>query len=358
MFRNKIGVAVKDLIEQAGPQGAVDIIREVLEEGKYTPEELFSLREIWYATEGDKDVSEAISSDMFPQITSEIINKKLIDAYNRVKVIGDMLTTTVSSNMEIETVAGFDASENPEEVPQGHEYEDSNITEKYVTIPHTKYGRLISITEEMIYFDKSGQILTRAQGIGEKAAQYKEKLIVEGIQDINSDVFRPSGVPTAFYRTAASGDRKINSKSSTAFGESGLEEAFKLMHNMTDENGDYVYIDTGSLYLLVPQDLWLEALQMSNSTLTPESAENAVNVYKGAFTPLTSPYITAQNNGYWYIGDFKRDFWWSEVWPLQTFTMKPGNEQEFRRDVKATFKVRFYGQIGAVDDKHSYKFTD
>ena len=87
MFRNKIGVALRDLIEQAGEKGALDIIKEMLTEGKYTAAQLFSLREIWYATEGDRDISEAVSSDMFPIITGEIFNSKLIAAYNMVKVM-------------------------------------------------------------------------------------------------------------------------------------------------------------------------------------------------------------------------------------------------------------------------------
>jgi len=355
-FRDKTKVALRDLIESQSEQGVIDVIRETLESGKLKAED-YSIREIWDATEGDKAVQEAVSSDMFPKITGELINRKIIEAYNNVDTIGDKLVTTTKSNMEIETYAGFDEVEMPEKVLQGGAYNDSDMGEKYVTIPHAKYGRLLSVTEEMIYFDKTGQILMRANRIGMKAAQYKEQLIVEGVQDVNSNVFRPSGVAADMYRTADSGTLRTNSKASNPFGEAGLTEALKLVHNQKDENGNFILVNMNQIVGLLPYDLWTEALQMLKSTLVPEGNENAVNVFKNMFTPLTSPYITAQSASTWFLGDFKQDFVWSEVWPLQTFSAKAGHEQEFERDIKARFKVRFYGQVGAIDSKYSYKFS-
>ena len=126
---------------------------------------------------------------------------------------------------------------------------------------------------------------------------------------------------------------------------------------MTDDNGEYVGIDPSAMILLVPQDLMVEALQMMNSTLVPEGSENAVNTFKGAYQPLTSPHITADSTTAWFLGDFKRDFLWAEIWPLQTFTHVSGNEDEFKRDIKAQYKVRYFGGVGAIEDKHIYKAT-
>jgi len=346
MFRDKMKLALKDLVEQAGSQGTVTIIRELLEEKKVRPED-FSIREIY----------EAVTSDMFPIITGELINAKIIDAYKAAPTIGDQLVTTVPSKMEVETIAGFDTPDTPEVVPEGAPYNYATVGEKYVTIRNYKYGRLIAVTEEAIYFDRTGQLLMRAQQIGEKAAYYKEKIIVEKVIDVSSNAYAVSGTPGVLYRTAASGNHKINSRAATPFGEAGLEEAFKLQHNMTDENGDFVFISPVGMTCLVPQDLLVEALQMVQSTLVPENVDNAVNIYKNAFKVLTSPFITAQSATTWYLGDFKQDMVWTEVWPLETMAMKPGSEDEFKKDIKAQFKVRFLGGCGAIDAKHVYKFT-
>ena len=97
----------------------------------------------------------------------------MIEGYDSVEKIGDMLTETIPSNNQVETIAGLTAAEGPGEVGEGQEYNDSTFAEKYVTATNTKYGRIISITEETLYFDKTGQIMSRAMDIGQKAAQYR-----------------------------------------------------------------------------------------------------------------------------------------------------------------------------------------
>jgi len=365
-FRDTTGTALRDLLESKGSEGARRVIQKALESGKLRPDD-FSIREIWEACERNEDgsvrsIHEAVSSDSFPKITGELINSRIIEAFESAPTIGDELVTTVPGiKQKIDTVAGFTASEGVDEVPEGHPYDDSTLTEKHVTIHNKKYGRIISVTEEMIFFDQTGQILTRAQGIGDKAAQYKERLIVEGVQDVQKAgqyvVYRPEGTGTAIYSTGNG-----NLKTSNPFGESGLEEVEKLAHQMRDDSTgthdtDYIFIADDDVIVLVPKDLQIEALQMANSTLVPESAENAVNIFKGKFKVRTSPYITKQSATTWYWGNFKRSFWWEEVWPLQTMSMKPGHEDEFSRDIKSKFKVRMFGGIGAVDYRYAYKST-
>jgi len=355
-FQNRTGTALKDLLEAKGEDGAQVVISKAIESKKLRAED-FSLKEIWEACTNGANVHEAIASSAFPKITGALINSKLIEGYDSVVKIGDQLVTVVSSNAQKETIAGLSTPESPDQVGEGQEYDSSTMTEKYVTADNKKYGRIIDVTEEMIYFDKTGQVLIRARGVGEKLAQYREKLIIEGIQDVNTNVWNPSGVATALYSTANG-----NLVSTNPFGESGLEEVLKKAQLMKDDSlgaddADYVYIDMNNLVVLGPSDLQVEMWQMANSVKTPESAENAENYFKNRFMPLSSPYVTKQSSTTWYWGNFKRDFWWMEVWPLQTIAQRPGHDDEFKRDIKARMKCRFYGAITAVDYKHVYKNT-
>ena len=243
MALNPTGSPIKELVESKGAQGAQEVIREGLKQKKFQPEH-FSLQEIWEATCGPvSQIQEQVVADSFPKITGELINAKIIAGYDSVAMIGDQLCTTVPSKLKTETVAGFTDAEVPDFIPEAGEYNDSTVTEIYVTMRNKKYGKLISITEEMILFDQSGQVMTRAQRIGEKAAQYREKTIVEGVQDINSSVWNPSGVATAFY-SATNG----NLATSNAFNEGGLEAVRKLMQQMKDDSehsdsNDYILIN-------------------------------------------------------------------------------------------------------------------
>jgi len=360
-FRDKTKTALVTLLESHGEDQVVDILHEGIEKKTFRPED-FSLREIWEACQTaakmSTDISEAVTSSAFPKITGELINSRLISAYESAATIGDNLCTTVPSNKQIETIAGFTDAEGPEEVGESQDYKDSTVSEKYVTADNVKFGRMISITEEMIYFDKTGQILEKARRIGMKAAQKREKTILQGIQDINSNVYKPSGVATAFF-SATFG----NLIASNPFGESGLEAVRKAAQLMKDDSEgaegdmDYILIDLNNMVVLVPSDLEVEAWQMANSTLTPESGDNANNFFRQRFMPMTSPFITSRSTTTWYAGNPKEDFWWTEVWPLQVLTQPTPHDDAFKKDIKARHKVRYYGGISAVDYRHWFKCT-
>ncbi len=347
MFREKQGLAFKDLIESVGPQGAIDVIKDLLESKKMVPMD-FSFKEIY----------EAVSSDIFPAITSELIAKEVLDAYEIVPTIGDKLATTRIGNFEDETFVGFGASEGPELVLEGRAYNDSNLSEKKTQIKAQKFGRIISITMEMIRFDQTNQILMRAQGIGEKLALHKEKTIVEKVIDAGNDSYRLNGAaPTSVYRSTASGIHKVNLATSAPFGEAGLEAILRLQHNMTDENGDFIAINPGSMKLLIPQELHVEAAQMMHSTLVPEGNDNAVNTFKNFAEILSSPFITAQSATSWYLGDFMKSFVWHEIFPLTTLVHFEPSEANFSKDIIAQYKAWYFGACGAVDHKTVYKAT-
>jgi len=356
-FRNKTGEALKNILESHGEDGAVDIIEQAIASKKIRVED-FSLKEIWEACTNGASVHESIASSAFPKITGALINAKLIAAYDGVATIGDQLVQTIPSNMQIETFAGFSDAETPEEVGEGDEYKDSTLSEKYVTAQNVKFGRMISVTEEMIYFDRTGQVMARAMRIGQKAKQYKERLILRAVMDLDTTVYRPAGVPTAFYSSTNG-----NLITSNAFGESGLLAVRVAASQMKDDSvhagdDDFVLINLNNVQVIVPVDLEVQAWELANSLLTPEGAENAANFYKGRFQVLTSPYVTAQGNvTTWYWGDFKQDFAWVEVWPFQILTQRPGHEDEFKSDIKARVKVRFYGSPAALDVKHCFKST-
>ena len=53
----------------------------------------------------------------------------------------------------------------------------------------------------------------------------------------------------------------------------------------------------------------------------------------------------------WLIGDFKRQFIYKEIWPLQTFRAPAQNDEDFERDIVARFKVREYGDVQATDHR-------
>jgi len=354
---NKSGMALKDLMEAQGEAGTVAVIEDLLEKKKLTPED-FSIREIWEACCEEGDIHEAITAASFPKLTGALINSKMIMAYEAFPKVGKSLVQTIKSTVQKDTFAGVTAnSDVADEVGEGMKYNDSSFTEKYVNIDNVKFGKKIALTEEAIFFDKTGALLREANKTGEGVAVYEERKILRTVMDLDTLAYQPSGVPTAFY--AAGNNNLITAN---AFNEAGLEAVMVKAQTIKDDalgtgDGNFINIDLNNATLLIPIQLQLEAWQMTNSALVPESAENAKNFFQNKLKIVTSPYVTNDSATTWYWGNFEKDFVWTEVWPMQVLSAPASHDSSFDNDIKAIFKARAYGGCGALDYKHSFKCT-
>ena len=63
-------------------------------------------------------------------------------------------------------------------------YQEGSVTEKYHKIKSRKWGRIVSIGEEMVKFDQTNQVMSRARRVGELAKAKQEEIIIEAIVEI------------------------------------------------------------------------------------------------------------------------------------------------------------------------------
>src|SRR5690606_34367920 len=87
-------------------------------------------------------------------------------------------------------------------------YEESSFTEKCVTTDEAKRGRILSINEELIAFDQTGEINRRARQLGFYLRQERERTIVRAVTDADAAdgryVYRPNGTGTSLYKSDGS----------------------------------------------------------------------------------------------------------------------------------------------------------
>jgi len=359
----------KALLESHDLREVVDKLRVDLREKKVKPESL-SLRRLWEQTVGAmghtldgcfqdtgfvSPLQEALDTTAFQTITGETIAQRVMDAYNSRESVADLLVEVVPSNRQSENVVGFTSHESLKEVAEGMPYEESGMADKYVQIDNSKYGRILSITEEAIQFDQTGQLLARAAQFGVKARVKRERLILEGAIDANysagvSGVYKPGGSVTELYSSANGNVVTCDG----AINDTNLSSAYGSLKTTTDEEGDYI-VTTSDLILMCHPSVIKTASVFANSTLLPGGSNNDVNYWKGLFKPVENPYLP--DPVVWCFGDFKSQFRWQEVWPVQVLKAVPGTDFEFRRDIQAAFKVRFYGGIGATDHRFVQKVS-
>ena len=85
---------------------------------------------------------------------------------------------------------------------------------------------------------------------------------------------------------------------------------------------------------------------------TADGEMRLANPIHGMVEVLSSPFIDEQGGAAlsdWYLGDFRRQFVWTEIWPVQTYLQRSDSESAFERDVVLRVKARYYGGISAVD---------
>jgi len=308
------------------------------------------------------ELQESVDSTAFPSAVGVLVARKVIDGYNAPGYIGDELVTVMPSRLQSERPVGFTHLEGPKEVKEGMPYEDSGFTEKYVTTLTAKKGRLLSITEETILFDQTGQILMRAAQLGEATRLEREKIIVRGVIDADNAssiyVYRPTGTAEALY---SSGNTNYISADTALTDWTDIQEVYAWhAANVKDDRADskgepIIWYAT---QLLTPVAKRGVAYRILNATEVRSGSDTLISgqlPFVSALSSLSSPFVDAVNAYQWYLGDFKRQFIWQEIMPLETLREAQGNEAQFARDILARFKVRYYGGINAVEEKYVIK---
>jgi hypothetical protein len=393
---------IRAIVAEHGVEGYLHI-QQALLEGRKTPDgretkpvapERFSIRALWEGLVGPVEETLAFARDVagyvemtvleaagplvttgFPSAVGQLISSKVIDGYEQSPGIGDQLVTTMPSKLRGERIVGFTSLQGPKVVPEGKAYEESTMAEKYVTSVETKRGRLLSITEELVFFDQTGQVMMRASALGDQAKQERERRIVRAVADVASAerVYRPSGTAEQLY---ASGNNNLLSTATPLADWTDIQEV--LVFHATNITDDREPDDEGSAHpiawvpriLLTAQELAGVAARIIAATMVIDDTTGVhmqtgnplSRLIPGGLSSLSSPYLDEAQGADqwddasdWLLGDFKKQFVYKEIWPLQVFRAPAQHEEQFERDVVARFKVREYGDVNAVEERFVVK---
>jgi len=376
----RIKDSLTNLYEQMGEKKFAVRVVNLISEGKINAEN-FSLKALHEAmgkpnlhvaqmiesrTTTEAEFFEALDSTAFPKITGALINKVVQDAYDKEYGIGDQLVTKIASSQRDETIVGFAEDNTLEEVPENMPYQEGAITEKYHNIRNRKFGRIVSLSEEMVKFDQTGQMITRAKRVGEAAKAKKESIIMNAVLEIaDSGLYaswRPGGTSTTLYSATSNDPYSTgtldNLGSETLLDETDITVIIGMAGQFQDENGDPIAWTPKTI--LVPMALDGLARQVAYGKFAKfATGPSAVpNPYAGMMNVLASSYVDQLKSATaWFMGDFEKEFVYTEVFPLQVFQAKAGNEQEFERDTIFRYKARLMGGCGAVTNRYVIQGT-
>ena len=368
--------SLKSLYEKYGEKKFAAEVVNLINEGDVN-ESNFSLGALWSAmgepslkpkainmsakvSENDFDIEEAIDSSAFPKITGALINKVVQEAYELEYGIGDMLVTKIPSSVKDETIVGFSEDMAMQEVEENMAYQEGSIGEKYHKINNRKFGRIISLSEEMVKFDQTGQMVMRAKRIGEAARGKHERIIMDAVLGLTASginaSWRPGGTATTLYNSASADPYTTatldNLGAIVLADETDLDEAGALLGAFTDENGLPMVVNPKIMLTGMALRSTANKTCYSGQSVVSDSPAGSKNIYTGTDVKTSNYIDTLVSATAWYYGDFKKQFVYTDVFPLQVLQAKAGNEKEFENDIVIRFKARFMGGAGAITNRY------
>ena len=373
LINKHVGEAAGDV--QLGFEQASQEIDGLLVEGVIKPQD-FSIRELFeelvdpdrrYDQSTDPQIiSEAISSSAFPVITNTLLFRSTMPEYETQTGLADELVTEEqASKTQSEDIAGMTDLEGPEIRPEQLAYTETAFGEKNIRIFTADFGRLISLTREAIFDDRTGEMLRRARRIGKKGGQHRTKMIVETIELLPRTAFKESSTrafmyggsaisQAVFYSTDHSSiDGQTNPNIvADALGTTGLNNLLLRFDAMVDAVGDEVVIEPQ--ILLLPGALRMTGWQLLSSPMQYDTANRAQNFFgpQGDIRMVPRVSVFLSSSGRYYLGDFKEQLLWLWVWKPSTAAQGRDTRLAFENQIVQRFRFNYAGGVGHQDYRY------
>ncbi len=281
----------------------------------------------------------------FQAISMDVINKRLLDAYNEAPATWRRWVSIVSAT-DYKEIHGVALSEAPDLqlVKPGGEYKTGTLKDKSESYRMAKYGIIIPITEEAIINDDRGAF-TRLPQLAGFSASRNISAMVYGLLASNPKMNEDGkALFHTDHKNLASGTGNVGGITSAI-----LSYMRKLQRNQKGPKG--AVLNVPSRYILLPTKYETEADILLRSMALPESGMSSAvaNPWAGKLEPVVDAWLD----------HFDEDAWYTAADPNLMPTMEvaflDGNEQpilteddEFRRDM-ISLKVKQVAGAGLVD---------
>lgn len=237
------------------------------------------------ATFSNETIAAGFSTASLPGILGNVANKKALQAFSAQPIIatrlcraGDLSDFKESERYRINDVGDLDLVGNGGEIKHGTVNEDK-ATNKLET-----YGKIFTLTRQMIINDDLGAFFAIPTAMGAKAARKIDLLFHERL--LANPVFQGAALFSANHDNYLTG-------AASALGIDALKAAYSKFLKAKDSNG--VEINITPKYLFVPSELDLFARELVGSAAVVGSTDRpAANVLSHlGLEVVSSPYLNS-----------------------------------------------------------------
>ena len=257
---------------------------------------------------------------------------------------------------------------------EGQSYTYGNIKQGYkLNLSQTRIGLMDAITWEMRKFDKYREIDKRMRQLGRSTAkrmeldathQFTFGMSASSYANMDGETVSTATADTVQLfnasHTLSDGTGTYANLMTTAFNRAGLEEMETLFTKFVDDNGNKVVVEPNTIITSDDPAICNAVKEFAKSSLIPDEANNATNVYQGKYQHKVLPYFTTDKDGaysstpknYWMLAAVNSTDAIMEISETPTFTAPSsgGNGEEFETD-DWKFKSSACYDLGILDFK-------
>jgi hypothetical protein len=322
------------------------------------------------------EAGDGVDVTAFSNITGQIIQSKILDAYQQEAFVVSKLVQTIPTRFDGEKIPGIGrVSDDVAEVRPGMPYPSLGFAEDYIETPQTtKRGFIVPVTREAIFFDRTNLILQRASEVGEILGLNKEKRLIDLLIGQTNN-YKWKGASYNTYSSTGTGVAPdgtwINEMTEEMVDWTDIDAAEQLFANILDPNTGEPVLAHATTVLVMPAyrhaaHRIFNAEQITytaaNSAVTTTAA-NPLGNYTVAESRLAYRRIVAAGQEadaakkWWFIGDFRKALAYMENWPI-TVTQSPlSNEADFNQDIVVRFKASERGAAAVINPRYIVKST-
>lgn len=286
---------------------------------------------------------------IFPQLLRDGLRAILFDSYAGVPQTWNLWAQTVQSDkLQEDWLEDSGIGLLPkvgEGSPYPHIMRDLN---RFVTIANEKRGAIISVTEEMVVFNRTNLISQQATALGSAMARTKEQ-----------DAYNVLTTAGNYTRNSTTNDNDIGANTAaTTFGALGMELALSTLRTMKD-NKSGAYLGVMPNTLICGPRLEYAAKQL---LLSPEVGRTGASEVYG--TGLSNPFrgvvdqiiVSPLVQSYaWVLMERGRSVVYQTTWPLQLLQagMTAENSEYLNFDV-INYRAREMYGYGMLNDRYAF----
>lgn len=320
------------------------------------------------------EAGESVKTAAFSNISGQLLITRLMNAFAGPEFVWPRLVETVPTMLSGEKIPNIgDQSDDNEVVGEGKPYPEVGLVEDWITTPETvKKGKIMSITRESIFFDRTGVLMQRADQIGRTLGINQEKEVIDEVLGVTNSHKRKDVAIDTYGNDSGTHSWDNLAASNALVTWVDVNDALLLLAAMLDPNsGEPIMVLPTTI--ITSQSLAATAKQILNATFVRTSANADANTLTQNLqgpTPIdtnydhvTSAYIDARitagslNLTDWFIGAPRSAFWYMENWGIEVERQGAEGQLNFERDVVARVKVSKRGVVTTAEPRHMVKST-